>query len=116
MAQSNYNATNIDSFIISFLLDCILNTEENTKYNKEFEKLINELDKRNIKGLLLKYYINLSTNERALYRKIKPALIGDDNNKSIININPLTKKEKKKNSIEKKSNIKNKILQTIKEL
>lgn len=117
MAQITYNATNIDAFVISFLLDCLLNPEENTKYNKQFRELIKDFDKRNLRPLLLKYYMKLTGPERASYRKLKGSLTGEGHKASII-LKPLSDKEKDENLIskERKEDIKDKIIKVIKAL
>ena len=62
-------------FVAIFLLDSMVH-EDILYDNEEFRKLVDNLAGKGAKSVLLKYYLDLPSNQRVDYRRVRDSLIG----------------------------------------
>lgn len=80
MAKVNLTSKEWGDFIAVFLLDAVIH-DDVLDINPEFRDLIDEL-RGKLKPQLLKYYLQLSSDMRANYRRVRKDLIGQTENET----------------------------------
>ena len=80
----NLTPETFSDLVISYLLDCLLHSDEVTKSNR-FNELVEIMELKGMKSLLLMKYLDMDSNERLNYKRIKKSLT-DKDFKSVIEI------------------------------
>jgi len=102
MAKINITANEFPDIVVSFLFDKILHTDEIIPGNKSFNELMEVMELKGMKPILMKYYLNMDANQRVKYKRIKDIFDMTTNSISVINISPSEKEievKKKKGTI-----------------
>lgn len=74
--------------VLSFIFDKMVNPDEIVVDNEDFSDIIKKMSKMGAQPLLLKYYLNLSADQRLNYKRIKNSLEIDATAQSQIRIKP----------------------------
>jgi len=110
MAKVNVTADEFADIVVAFLLDKLLNPEDIIPTNKEFDKYMEKMKLKGMKSVSLTYYLDLDTNLRVAYKRIKDTFEVGKSKNSTIYIYP--NKESKEED-DKKSNMVKRIIKKL---
>lgn len=110
MAKVNVTADEFADIVVAFLLDKLLNPEDIIPTNKEFDKYMEKMKLKGMKSVSLTYYLDLDTNLRVAYKRIKDTFEAGKSKNSTIYIYP--NKESKEED-DKKSNMVKRIIKKL---
>ena len=100
MSKITVSPEDFSDVVVSYLFDKMLNPDEVTTGNEDFNKLVDDMNKKGMRPLLMKYYLNMDGNDRLKYKRIKDTFDPDLERDSTIQIRPsLSKSDKKDNKI-----------------
>lgn len=86
-------------FVVSFIFDKMVNEEEVLPDYEEFNELVETMLNKGMKSFILKYYLNMSSQQRVDYKRIRDAFTTDK--QDIFTINILGGRENLEDSEEK---------------
>jgi hypothetical protein len=88
MAKLNFTPSEFADFVIAFLLDKMINPDEIIIENEKFTKLINKISGQGAKPLFTKYYLDMTADERMLYKRFKNTIEPGATTMSVIDVKP----------------------------
>ena len=98
MATVNLTPKQFGDLVVSFLLDKILHPEEVVPGDEDFDKFIESIKGKGAKSALTQHYVQMDSQSRLNYKRIKDIFDGTDNTIQNIKVMPekkLPKKSKK---------------------
>jgi len=98
MATINLTPKQFGDLTVSFLLDKILHPDEVVSGDEEFDKFIDSIKSKGAKTALTQYYVQMDSQSRLNYKRIKDVFDGSDNSIQQIKVMPekkIPKKDKK---------------------
>lgn len=105
MATINVTPKQFADLTVSFLLDKILHPDEVVADNEQFNEFAKAIKGKGMKSALTQYYIQMDSQSRLDYKRIKDIFDGSSNDIQNIKVLP-EKKTKKKSKKEKEGFIK----------
>jgi hypothetical protein len=110
MSKINVTANEFADIVVSFLLDKLLNPDEVIPSNEDFDKYMEKMKLKGMKSVSLTYYLNLNTNLRVAYKRIKSVFEDDKSGSSVIYIYP---NKKAKEETDKKASMVKRIMKKL---
>ena len=95
MATINLTPKQFGDLTVSFLLDKILHPDEVVPGDEEFDKFIDSIKSKGAKSALTQYYVQMDSQSRLNYKRIKDVFDGSDNSIQQIKVMPEKKIPKK---------------------
>lgn len=83
MANITVTGEEYGNIVIAFLLDAIINPEV-LEGNEEFRSVIEKMESKGMKPILLREFLNMSAAQRIQYKRIKPSFVGKPGRNSIL--------------------------------
>lgn len=115
MAKLVLTTSEFADFVAAFLFDTMLHPDELIVENEKFNDLMKKISKMGAKPYFMKYYLDMSADNRLNYKRFKPTLEPGATTKSVVEVNPsdVKKAPKKKGKLTKiaKSVVKKLLLQ-----
>jgi hypothetical protein len=88
MAKLNLTPSEFADFVASFILDKMINPDEIIIENEDFTKLIEKTSKLGAKPLFMKYYLDMTADQRLYYKRFKSTIEPGATSKSVIDVKP----------------------------
>lgn len=95
MATINLTPKQFGDFTVSFLLDKILHPDEVVPGDEDFDKFIDSIKSKGAKSALTQYYVQMDSQSRLNYKRVKDVFDGSDNSIQQIKVMPEKKIPKK---------------------
>ena len=95
MATINLTPKQFGDLTVSFLLDKILHPDEVVSGDEEFDKFIDSIKSKGAKTALTQYYVQMDSQSRLNYKRIKDVFDGSDNSIQQIKVMPERKYRRK---------------------
>lgn len=109
----NLSPNEFADLVASFLFDKLLYPDKVVSNNKMFNELMEKLSGKGAKSLLMSYYLNLNSNSRLDYKRIKDVF---KNGNSIHEIRIIPEDEKNKKYKKEKGGLVRKAIKIVKKL
>lgn len=100
MANLNLTRSEFADLVVAFLFDTMVNPDDIIIENEKFHELINKIARMGAKPLFMKYYLDMTADDRLSYKKLKRTLETGGTVKSSIQVKPsVIKAEPKKSGL-----------------
>jgi hypothetical protein len=88
MAKLNLTPSEFADFVAAFIFDKMVNPDEIIIENEDFTKLINRISSLGSKPHFMKYYLDMTADERLNYKRFKSTIEPGATSKSVIDVKP----------------------------